>query len=225
MGGSLRLINLVLADGQIQGTNGRQPNLFDMSGLSGAGQSVEGGGILLSNATLYADGCVFTNCTSIGGDGSEALTLGGASGPGGVAVGGAISAHNSAVLLTNCVLSGNRSFAGLSGTIGIHARQRYYAHGAGAALSAQASVVSVANSTFSDNYATSRGGVIEAVLSDAKVADSIFAGNSVGATAVDSQGGAIAMSDGQMIIRTAHSTETAQGAAAERSLFLLGLPA
>src|SRR6185369_16850570 len=95
--------------------------IFYSGGFFGdPGESVAAGGLLVSNATLMAQGCIFSNCAAVGGWGNNAPFGGSAMmrGPGGAATGGAILAVDSSVTLTNCTFAGNTATAGWSGSGG-----------------------------------------------------------------------------------------------------------
>src|SRR5204863_3335136 len=59
-GGNLTLLHLTLANGRVQGTNGNAGN--SSVGPGQPGQSVEAGGILVSNGTFFTADCTFSNC-------------------------------------------------------------------------------------------------------------------------------------------------------------------
>jgi len=197
-GAELELINLTVADGRVTGTNGLPatgPSSFDWGK---PGESVQGGGIVVSNATLRAMNCLFTNCSAAAGWGGDSPSINWGRGAAGNAVGGLIFASDAAVTLTNCTLAGNAAVAGWSGYGGYdNDPSRTPGIASGGALAAINTDVSVTNCIFDLNSASSLGGAVHFSGGDAVLlaGRNTFAGNTVGTL-----GGAINVQSGRALI-------------------------
>lgn len=198
-GASLNLVQLTIANGRVRGTNGHDapPQNFFVGGQPG--ESVQGGGILVSNGLLSAASCIFSNCSLAPGNGGNAGT--GSlqyQGPGGAATGGAIAARNSTVQLRDCLFVANSASAGLSG-LGQFANDntRTPGTGTGGAIDATASVMTITNCQFAGNSTTSSGGAINTSgnSSSNAVAHSTFRQNVSGIS-----GGAVSLGSGALTL-------------------------
>ena len=183
-GASLTLLNLTLTNGLVRGTNGLNA-VSSGSGIAQAGESAEGGGVLVSNAMVVARNCSFIYCRAIGGDGGNAAgfpPIGGASGSG---TGGAISARSSAVTLSNCLFSGSAASDGLAGVSYAFANgnvQRASSGGSsGGAVSALEGTTVITNCEFRGNSAGTGGAVeITGLTSLTHIDRTKFVSNSAG---------------------------------------------
>jgi hypothetical protein len=105
---TLSLVNLTIANGRIVGADNQT------NGMPGA--RADGGGALVSGATLVAVGCRFELCSATGGTGGGPTSPGISSGgTGGEARGGAIALFNGTLAATNCFFDGNICNGGRGG--------------------------------------------------------------------------------------------------------------
>ena len=158
-GGGLSLKHLTLANGRRTGTNGNPAISAFVGGQPG--ESVQAGGILSSNAALYAEDCTFTNCAAVGGWGGDSSQVGWSRGAAGNARGGCLSAYGSVITLSNCLFALNSASAGLSGYGGfVNSPERDTGIGSGGAIAVSQGALTILACTFSGNGATIEGGAI-----------------------------------------------------------------
>jgi hypothetical protein len=188
-GASLSLFHLTIADGRLAGTNG-------VILVTPHGQSVAGGGILVSNAQLTAVVCTFTNCAVQGGTGADANDPLFGVGQGGAARGAAVAAQNSLLNFSSCVFVNNKAIAGRSGLTSIFPQLlRTKATASGGALDVAGGVSVIEDCQFLGNQATSHGGAVclQGSAQSSRLLDSQFLTNSASAS-----GGAVALLGGAM---------------------------
>jgi predicted outer membrane repeat protein len=172
-GNSLKLVNLVLADGAAIGAKGERA--ADPPAMVIAPENAEGGAIAGTNATIVIDSCVFTNNVAKGGD-LFLDPLFGISPRISYSTGGAISLHGGGLAITKSLFAQNSAEV----PYGESPRRDYYGNGlaVGGAVTVVGCDISITNSVFVENKAgTPGGGAIFAADSRSYFVDSVFERN------------------------------------------------